>query len=127
MLGMRPGIWIVMVAGSGKIFRTITVFMNVEGIETSASGIRNSRKVEDLGFNKDSAVGGLIEFYQSADLRISRTTLKPGNGLRAILLEKMDKGETGSRMWIRHSGSFSFTGLYCNICGSAQAFPHLLE
>ena len=45
--------------------------MNVKRIEAGASGVRDSREIEDLGFDQDSAVGGLIEFYQSADLRIS--------------------------------------------------------
>lgn len=71
MLRMGGGIGIVMVAGSGKIFRAIPIFMNMKCIEAGASGNRNSREIEDFGFDQDSAVGGLIEFHQSADLRIS--------------------------------------------------------
>lgn len=84
--------------------------MNVQSIEIGASRDGNIRKVEQLSFDQNSAIGGVIKFDQAADFWIGGTALEPGHRLGAIFLQKMKKGEPGSWFWIGHNSYFPYYG-----------------
>ena len=85
MPGMGIAVRIVVAACLGEVLGTVTMFMDMKGIETGPSGDRDVGQIEYFRFNQDSAIGRGIEFDQAADLRIIRAALEPGKDRKSVV------------------------------------------
>ena len=95
MLGMRAARGVVMAPHMGEIIGTVAVLMNVHAVEIRGAGSGDIRKAKYLRLHQDTAVRGIIEFYQSADVRISGTAPDPGHRLRTVIPQLLYKGKPG--------------------------------
>ncbi len=69
MLGMGHMSGVIMVSGLSERFGAVPVFMDMHAVETAGAGSTDIGKAEDLSFNQDSAIRGLIELYRAGKLR----------------------------------------------------------
>lgn len=84
--------WIIMVSGLIKWSGTVAMFVNMHCIEVAGTLDGNIGKSEDLRFDQDPSVGGLIEFDGSCQLGLGHIALHPGNGIKLSLAQQVMKG-----------------------------------
>lgn len=103
MIRVKVHSGIVVCSGPGKLPGTIAGLMDMHGIIICRTGHVDIGKAKDLRFHQGSSVRRIIEFYQAADLRGLASAADPGCGLRAILFQDLDKGETRC-CFVLHTG-----------------------
>lgn len=94
-VGLAAGI--VVIAGSGEMVGAVSVLMYVHSVEIAGIGDRLIGKTENLRFHQDAAVGGVVKFYQAAELRGLSTALDPRHCLGTIVFKKLGEGESRCR------------------------------
>ncbi len=97
MLRMGLHSWIVVFSGFGKVIRTVTILVDVHGVEIGRTLGGNIGQSKDFGFYQNTSIGSIVKFYKSAYLRGGGTTLDPGDCLRAVILKQLD--ERKARSW----------------------------
>lgn len=108
MEGMGTGGRIVVFTGMLEGIGTVSEFMDVHGVVCGGILDRDIGKAEEFCLNHGSAVRGIVKFSQAAYLRIFRAASYPGDGLRSVIFQKMNKGQSRSDLLILHSDKFPF-------------------
>lgn len=99
---------VVVFAGVLEGIGAVSEFMDMHGVIRGGILDGNIGKAEEFCLNHGSAVRGIVKFSQTAYLRIFRAAGYPGDGLRSVVFQKLNKGQPGSNLLILHSDIFPF-------------------
>ena len=89
MAGMGTAGGIVVVSGAGKACGAVPIFVDMHCVEITGSRNADIRETENLCLDENAAVGGVIEFYQTAEAGSGVIAGYPGEGGGFIVFQQI--------------------------------------
>ena len=95
---------IEVVAGAWKAAAgAVSKLVDVHGIKVCGVWRDDVGETEDLGFYQYAAIGSVIEFYQTAEVRCHGTSGDPGHGFWFVVFQDVGEHHPGGWILIGHN------------------------